>query len=156
MNVTTELRSLAERLKPRDIGFRLESIADDIDDTVEERLFELPLDANGRPMHLGDAALVADDDDAYDKNTVGIVSEICVGINEHGGEPSTDVTIETQQPHTYASKLLLRIDRDELEEMEDDSAERIVEDLVEMATSDEMYTDVDMANLIRRAIRLQD
>ena len=154
LNVTAELRSLAERLKPRDIGFRVDSIADNIEDYVNEYLCELPVDAKGRPLQLGDSAIVANDDDARGDNTVGVVSEIIINTNEYD-EPAFYATIQTDRAHTYASHKLLKVDPDELEELEDDSAERIVDDLVEMATSDEMYTDVDFARLLRRAIRLQ-
>lgn len=155
MNVTAELRSLAERLKPRDIGFRLDGVADNIEDYVNEHLCELPVDAKGRPLQLGDSAIVANDDDARGDNTVGIVSELVFNTREYDGEPTFYVTIQTENAHTYASHKLLKVDPDELEELEDDSAERIVNDLVEMATSDEMYTETDFARLLRRAIRLQ-
>ena len=153
-NVTAELRLLAERLKPRDIGFRLDGVADNIEDYINEYMCELPVDAKGRPLQLGDSAIVANDDDARGNNTVGVVSEIIFNTNEYG-EPAFYVTIQTDRAHTYAPHKLLKVDPDELEELEDDSAECIVDDLVEMATSDEMYTDVDFARLLRRAIRLQ-
>ena len=153
-NVTAELRSLAERLKPRDIGFRLDGVADNIENYVNEYMCELPVDAKGRPLQLGDSAIVADDDDARGDNTVGAVSELVFNTNEYG-EPAFYVTIQTDRAHTYPAYKLLKVDPDELEELEDDSAERIVNDLVEMATSDEMYTETDFARLLRRAIRLQ-